>query len=57
MDNIIVFYLLFIIIDILCKEMVWYIIVEMIYDVFEDDLIIGVVLEICELEVYGKFFK
>lgn len=35
--------------------MVRYVIVEIIYDVFEDNFIRGVIFEICEIEVYGLY--
>lgn len=37
----------------MCKYIVRYVIVEIIYDVLDDGLYMGVMLEICEIEVYG----
>lgn len=42
------------IIDIPCKHTARYVIVETTYDAPEDDPITGAILEICEIEVYGK---
>ena len=42
------------IINIPCKQTARYVIVETKYDAPEDDPIQGAILEICEIEVYGK---
>lgn len=42
------------IIDLPCKHTARYVIVETTYDCPEDDPITGAMLEICEIEVYGK---
>lgn len=44
------------IIDIPCKQIARYVIVETTYDAPEDDYLDehGVILEICEIKVYGK---
>lgn len=44
------------IIDIPCKHNIRYVIVETHYDAPEDDPFRGAMLEICELEVYGKLY-
>lgn len=43
-------------IDIPCKHNIRYIIVETHYDAPEDHPFRGAMLEICELEVYGKLY-
>lgn len=46
------------IIDIPCKHKARYVIVETTYDAPEDDKydVHGAILEVCEIEVYGKHF-
>lgn len=34
-----------------------YVIVEIIYDVFEDDFVKGLIFEICEIEIYGMVWN
>lgn len=42
----------------MCKNIVRYVIVEIIFDVFEDDKYgeFGFVFEVCEIEIYGILF-
>lgn len=44
--------------EVFCKLIVRYFIVEIIYDVFEDNKFgeIGFIFKICEIEIYGIFF-
>lgn len=42
--------------DIPCKQTARYVIVETTYDAPEDNPVTGAILEICEIEVYGKYF-